>query len=262
MLCFSEDGNGRVSEDMIYSQQLCVCVCVCVFFFFFLSLRFKGNRENQSDHGSQNRAIEPQFERFPFFWHRPVLKLKRTMIMRGSRFFRSDSTVRSGFQNHAFRLEEITNNCYQQLEDERKKRSAAIQTLIISEHNVADLKKKLTSEEQPRRSSDSALEGVERQVEEQRKRLRETADQLTAAQEQVAALKKQLEEAQRLKDQVEKSKAEAEKARIEGRQETRPSRRVMTLEWLRSRKPLGQRSQLCVAFSAPKLGMKHEPELG
>ena len=63
--CFSEDGGDRVSEDMIYSQQLCVCF---FFFFFFLRFRFKGNRENRSDHGSQNRAIEPRFERFPVFW--------------------------------------------------------------------------------------------------------------------------------------------------------------------------------------------------
>ena len=86
--------------------------------------------------------------------------------------------------------------------------------MTISEHNVADLKKKLTSEEQARRSADLALEGVERQAEEQRKRLCETIDQLTTAQEQVAALKKQLEEAQRLKDQAEKSKVEVEKAQI------------------------------------------------
>ena len=31
------------------------------------------------------------------FWHRPVLKLKRIVIVRGSWFFRSDYTVRSEF---------------------------------------------------------------------------------------------------------------------------------------------------------------------
>ena len=33
------------------------------------------------------------------FWHRPVLEHKRTVMVSGSRFFRSDRTVRSGFQN-------------------------------------------------------------------------------------------------------------------------------------------------------------------
>ena len=92
---------------------------------------------------------------------------------------------------------------------------AAIQTLTISEHNLAELKKKLTAEEQVRRSANSALEGAERQAEDQRRRLREANEELNAAREQMAAFKKQLEETQRLKDQVEKSKEEAEKARVE-----------------------------------------------
>ena len=52
------------------SQQLCFfffCSFVFFVFFFFLRFRFKGNREKQFDHGSKNRAIEPRFERFPFF---------------------------------------------------------------------------------------------------------------------------------------------------------------------------------------------------
>ena len=70
-----------------------------------------------------------------------------------------------------FRLEEITNNCYQQLEDEKKRRIVAVQTLTISENNVADLKKKLAEEQQARSSADSALDGAQRQAEDQRKRL-------------------------------------------------------------------------------------------
>ena len=34
------------------------------------------------------------------FAHRTVLEAKRTAKMNGSRFFRSDRTVQSGFQNH------------------------------------------------------------------------------------------------------------------------------------------------------------------
>ena len=95
---------------------------------------------------------------------------------------------------NTFRLEEISNNYYQQLEDERKKRIAAIQTLTLSKHNLAKAKKKLTAEEQARRSTNSALEGAERQAEDQRRRLREANEELNAAREQMAALKKQLEE--------------------------------------------------------------------
>ena len=61
-------------------RELCFCVslerelcffffCFSVFFFFFFGrFRFKGNREKRSDYGSQNRAVEPRFERFPAFW--------------------------------------------------------------------------------------------------------------------------------------------------------------------------------------------------
>ena len=37
------------------------------FYFFILRFRFKGNREKRSDHDSQNRAVEPQFERLLAF---------------------------------------------------------------------------------------------------------------------------------------------------------------------------------------------------
>ena len=48
------------------SQQLCFFLFLFIFF-FFLRFRFKGNREKRSDHGSQNRAVEPRFERLPAF---------------------------------------------------------------------------------------------------------------------------------------------------------------------------------------------------
>ena len=95
---------------------------------------------------------------------------------------------------------------------------AAVQTLTIFKHNLAEVKKRLTAEEQARCSADSALEGTQRQVEDQRKRLREINEELNVAKEQLAALKKQLEETQKLKDQAEKSKEEAEKARVEAEQ--------------------------------------------
>ena len=90
-----------------------------------------------------------------------------------------------------------------------------VQTLTIAENSNANLKKKLVEEVQARRSVDSALDGAQRQAEDQRKCLCKTIDQLTAAREQMVALKKQLEEAQGLKDRAEKSQVEAKKARVE-----------------------------------------------
>ena len=65
-----------------------------------------------------------------------------------------------------------------------------MQTLAVAENSNAYLKKKLTAKEQARKSADSALEGVERQAESQRKLSREANDQLAAFKEQLGALKK------------------------------------------------------------------------
>ena len=40
-----------------------------------------------------------------------------------------------------------------------------MQTLVVAENSNTDLKKRLTAEEQARKSADSALEGAERQAE-------------------------------------------------------------------------------------------------
>ena len=45
-----------------------------------------------------------------------------------------------------FRLEEMFNSLSQQLDDERKQRVAAVQTLTIAENSNTDLRKKLTAE--------------------------------------------------------------------------------------------------------------------
>ena len=88
----------------------------------------------------------------------------------------------------------MTNSLYQQLDDERKRRVAVVQTLAVAENSNTDLKKKLTAEEQARKNVDAVLEGVKRQVESQRKLAHEANDQLAASKEQLAALKKQLKE--------------------------------------------------------------------
>ena len=73
---------------------------------------------------------------------------------------------------NTFKLEEITNSIYQQLDEERKRRAAAVQTLAVAENSNADLKKKLIVEEQTRKNADSALDSAERQAESQRKLVR------------------------------------------------------------------------------------------
>ena len=82
MLCFSGDGSGKHDVLFFFSfeRELCFFVSLkrelCFFFFcfgifflffFFLRFRFKGNHEKRFDHGSQNRAVESRFKRFPAF---------------------------------------------------------------------------------------------------------------------------------------------------------------------------------------------------
>ena len=105
-----------------------------------------------------------------------------------------------------FKMEEMYHFVSQQLDDERKRRSAAVQTLAIAEDSNADLRLKLKAKEQARKSSDLVLKGAETQAESQRKLANEVKGQLVAAKEQMAALKQQLEEANKLKDLVEKAK--------------------------------------------------------
>ena len=64
-----------------------------------------------------------------------------------------------------FRLEEMTNSLSQQLDDKRKRRVVAVQTLTIAENNNVDLKNRLTTEEQARKSANTALKGAEKQAE-------------------------------------------------------------------------------------------------
>ena len=77
----------------------------------------------------------------------------------------------------------------QPLDDERKRRSTAVQTLAIAEDSNADLRQKLKAEEQAKKSTDVALKGAETQTESQRKLANEAKGQLVASKEQVAALK-------------------------------------------------------------------------
>ena len=58
-------------------------------------------------------------------------------------------------------MEEMYHSVSQQLDDERKRRSTAVQTLTIAEDSNADLRQQLKAEEQARKSSDAALKNAE-----------------------------------------------------------------------------------------------------
>ena len=58
-------------------------------------------------------------------------------------------------------MEEMYHSVSQQLDDERKRRIAAVQTLTIAENSNTDLKQKLKAEKQERKSANSALKSAE-----------------------------------------------------------------------------------------------------
>ena len=58
-------------------------------------------------------------------------------------------------------MEKMYHSVSQQLGDERKRRSTAVQTLAITEDSNADLRQKLKAKEQARKSSDLALKSAE-----------------------------------------------------------------------------------------------------
>ena len=58
-----------------------------------------------------------------------------------------------------------------------------MQTLTIAENCNTDLRKRLTVEEQARKSADAALKGAEKQAESQTKLTNEAKEQLSASKE-------------------------------------------------------------------------------
>ena len=101
-------------------------------------------------------------------------------------------------------------------------RATAVQTLAIVENSNTDLRKRLTAEEQAKKSADATLKGVEKQAESQRKLTNEAKEQLTASKEQVAVLKHQLEEAQKPECRLRKTRPKLKK------KEMRPSSTTTT----------------------------------
>ena len=84
-----------------------------------------------------------------------------------------------------FRMEEIYHSVAQQLDDKRKRRVSAVQTLTIAENSNADLREKLKAKEQQRKSAEAALKGAETQAESQRNLANDVKGQLVTAKEQI-----------------------------------------------------------------------------
>ena len=118
-----------------------------------------------------------------------------------------------------FRMEEIYHSVAQQLEEERRRRMAAVQTMSIAEKSNADLKERVKTEEQAKKSAESALKGAETQAESQRKVLLEVKGQLVTAKEQIATLRQQLDEANKLKELADKAKMQAEEDKLKAEKE-------------------------------------------
>nr|XP_023894771.1 uncharacterized protein LOC112006699 [Quercus suber] len=92
-----------------------------------------------------------------------------------------------------FRLKEIAESYHQQIDKERKKKITAVRTLNASEQNIVQLKKKLAAEKSARKSADLALEGFQRQAEDQGRLLRDANAQLTTSKEQAKKAKAEAE---------------------------------------------------------------------
>ena len=58
-------------------------------------------------------------------------------------------------------MEEMYHSVSQQLNGERKRRNAVVQTLTIAENSNTDLKQKLKAEVQAKKSAETALKGFE-----------------------------------------------------------------------------------------------------
>ena len=104
-----------------------------------------------------------------------------------------------------------------QMKEKEGRHNVAVKAFNVVEKRINELKNKLTEVERDKKSAETALDNVKRQVEGQRVLLRQAEDQLAASKGQIIALKKKLEEAKKARDQAEQDgydvgMAETEKA--------------------------------------------------
>ena len=91
--------------------------------------------------------------------------------------------------------------------------------MSVAKKSNTDLKEKLKTDEQLRKSAEAALKGVETQTESQRKLANDIKGQLVTAKKQIAALRQQLEEANKLKALAENAKVQAEEDKLKAEKE-------------------------------------------
>ena len=101
------------------------------------------------------------------------------------------------------------------VEFERNKRIDVARTLKHSEYNLAKAREDLKEATRARDSAEAGLTGVQKQAEEQMRRLLAVEEQLEIAKEQISDLKKKLIEANNAKGMAEFAKNEAVGAKTE-----------------------------------------------
>ena len=79
-------------------------------------------------------------------------------------FFKFPSLFGKQAVQSMFRMEEIYHSVAQQLEEERRRRIAAVQMMSVAEKSNTELKERVKTEEQSRKSAEAALKGAETQA--------------------------------------------------------------------------------------------------
>jgi len=94
----------------------------------------------------------------------------------------------------------MVNYSHRQMKEEEGRRIAAMEAFNVADKRITELKNKLTKAEKDKKSTETTLEGAERQAKGQRRQLCQIEDQLSASKEYIATLKKKLEEAEKARD--------------------------------------------------------------
>ena len=113
------------------------------------------------------------------------------------------------------RAKEIVNSSHRMMKDEEARCIAAVESFKVADKKSQELTTKLTKVERDKRSAEVALDGVEEQVEAQRKQLCQTEADLASARDQLKILSKKLEEVEKAKDQAEQDEYEVVVAETE-----------------------------------------------
>ena len=113
-----------------------------------------------------------------------------------------------------------------------------MQTLNIVEQSNAELKKNLANEKHARKSVNLALEGAQRQAEDQRKLMREANDQLACLRSNWQPLRNNWRKPKnsKIKQKKPNLRRRRQKPRLR-KKKMRPSSMAMTSAWLRPRIP-------------------------